>query len=112
MASPVLYNGLLFAITDKGVLYCLNARTGRVLWRDRLAPGPYIASLTAGDGKIYAISGAGRGSVVAAVAAEFKLLAENSLPQEGILASPAVADGCLLVRSKAHLMCVEGTRGL
>jgi outer membrane protein assembly factor BamB len=108
MSSPVLYNGLLFSLADKGVLYCFNPYTGRIRWRQRLAPGPYAASLTAGDGKIYVFSIRGLASVVAATP-EFQLLAENTLPQTGIVASPAIAGGCLLVRSQTHLTCIEGS---
>lgn len=108
MSSPVLYNDIFFSITDKGVLYSFDPRTGKPHWVNRLAAGPYVASLIAGDGKVYAFSSRGVASVVAA-SAEFELLAENKLPHDTILASPAVAGGCLLVRSESHLMCVEGT---
>ena len=108
IATPVLYNDMLFSITDKGVLYSFDPRTGATHWVARLSPGPYVASLVAGDGKIYAFSRHGGGSVIAA-SAEYQLLAENQLPEGEILASPAIAGGCLLLRSDAHLLCVEGT---
>lgn len=107
MASPVLYDDLLFAITDKGVMYCIDPRSGKIHWTERLAPGPYVASLTAGDGKVYAFSKRGKASVIAA-SAEFELLAENTMPHVEILNAPAVAGGCLLVRTDEHLTCIEG----
>lgn len=107
IASAVLYNGLLFSVTDEGVMYCFDAKTGRALWRTRLERGNYSASLTAGDGKIYAFSRWGSSSVIAA-ASRFELLALNTLPHRDVVATPAVADGCLLVRTNDHLMCVEG----
>jgi outer membrane protein assembly factor BamB len=109
IASPVLYKGLLYTLTDKGLLYCYHPQTGANLWSTRLARGAYSASLVAGGDKIYAFSRWGPASVFAA-APQFKLLAENTLPQTGIVASPAIADGCLLVRTEEHLLCVEGAQ--
>lgn len=107
IASPVFYKGMLFTVTDDGILYCFDVETGAVHWRHRLERGNYSASLTAGDGKIYAFSRWGSSAVVAA-SPQFELLAENQLPQKDVVATPAVANGCLLVRTVDHLMCVEG----
>jgi outer membrane protein assembly factor BamB len=104
-SSPVLYGGKLFMVTDRAVMSCYDAVSGTELWKHRLARGNYRASLAAGDGKVYVTSSAGVTTVVAAEP-EFKALAENQL-DEGSNASPAFADGCLLLRTQAHLFCIE-----
>ncbi len=103
-SSPVLYNGRLFSLHEKGFIVSLDPATGRVLWKNRIKSGNYIASLVAGDGKLYAMS---REGVVTTVAAtdEFELLGESKVPDSDLVASPAIADGCLLVRTRGHLFC-------
>lgn len=105
-SSPLLLNGLLYTVTDFGVMSCRRAHTGELLWQRRLPKGQYRSSLIAGDGRIYAASQ--RGVSVVAVGEEFKLLAENQLGGRGSNASPAIGGGCLLVRTEAHIHCVTG----
>ncbi len=105
--SPVMTKGFLFSLTENGFLRCHDSQTGKQLWRTRLAAGPYHASLVAGDGKVYAVSRHGTVSVFAA-ANRFNLLAENELPDTDIVASPAIADGCLIVRTGTSVLCIEG----
>ena len=52
------------------------------------------------------LTGDGQVSVVAA-SPEFQLLAQNNLGERGSSASPAVGDGCLLIRTEHHLFCIE-----
>ncbi|MCP4201565.1 MAG: PQQ-binding-like beta-propeller repeat protein [bacterium] len=106
-ASPLLYNGLFFTVHEKGFVGCYNPETGNRLWRTRLPQGPYHASPVAGDGKIYAINLAGGVSVFSATNS-FELLGHGQLPEGEVVASPAIADGCLIVRTSGHLYCVEG----
>ncbi len=105
--SPVLYNGLFFTLHENGFLRCQNPETGKVLWQTRLKEPPYHASLVAGDGRVYAVSRSGGVSVFAA-GPRWEQLAENQLPDSDILATPAIADGCLIVRTAGSLLCVEG----
>lgn len=108
-ASPALLDGMLFTVTDQGILSAWDARTGRRHWRERLVRGSYRSSLLAGDGRIYIQDTHGRTSVVPAASA-FELLAQNELgPSTN--ASLAVADGCLLVRTLEHLVCIETEAG-
>ena len=107
-SSPVLYRGLMFAVTDPGIMSCFDAETGELKWKDRLPLARNRASLVAGDGKIYVSSTLGRIFVVAADGTGFRLLSDNGLEEPGSNASPAVAGGCLLVRTHAYLYCIEG----
>lgn len=101
-SSPVLYDGKLFMVTSKGIVSCIDAESGERLWRRRLAQGSYHVSLVAGDGKVYVPNAAGVTTVIA-LEPQIRVLAENSLGR-GSTASPAVADGSLLMRTKKDLV--------
>jgi len=101
--SGVCYRNRLFVITDIGVLTCYDAGDGRQIWQSRLA-GPFTSSLIAADGRIYATNERGTVFVVSASDA-FELLAQNEM-HSPCLATPAVADGELLIRTKTDLFCM------
>lgn len=105
-ASPVLANGVYFTVTDPGVVTARDPLTGAIHWQHRLQQGRNRASLIAGDGKVYVSSAGGRVTVLAA-APELQILSENQLDAPGTNATPAVGGGCLLLRTKQHLYCVE-----
>ena len=100
--SPLHYRERIYLVRDGGIVTCLEAKTGRLLYRGRLgAGGPYFASPVAGDGKVYAASLDGV-VVVFAAGDELKILARNDL-DESIAATPALVDGKLYVRTEKHL---------
>lgn len=102
-ASPVAYNGMVFTVSDKGILCAYDAETGKLYWRHDLK-GRHLASLLAGDGKIYAASTKG---LVTVVAAEPTLRVVSQNPLEGEChASPAVHDSHLLIRTDEFLYCI------
>lgn len=100
-SSPVLLNGLLFTLTEQGVLVCTDVRTGERLWKSRLPTGTYRSSLVAGDGKIFAVSSLGNTAVVA-VAEKFDLLSNNTLAKGGN-SSPALAANSIFIRTESDL---------
>ncbi|MFQ5525050.1 MAG: PQQ-binding-like beta-propeller repeat protein [Thermoanaerobaculia bacterium] len=106
-SSPVLVDGRLYLLTEKGILRSIDARTGKLLWQKRLAAEGYRASLVAGESRLYALGQAGSVSVVSQ--ADGETLAVNSMPEATYVASPGVAGECLLIRSNARLYCVGGT---
>lgn len=93
----------LYFVNDSGVAACHVAKTGENVWTKRLEGGNVTASPLMADGKIYSFTEAGNVHVLAAEPT-FKLLGSSQL-DEGVMASPAVADGCLIVRGKQHLYC-------
>lgn len=100
---PVLWNDLLFIVSDNGIAQCLDARTGQVHWTERL-PGDYKASPLAADGRIYFLNKSGLCTVVAA-SPKFEKLAENKI-EDDTIASPAVGDGRIYLRGRKALYCV------
>jgi outer membrane protein assembly factor BamB len=100
--SPLYYRGQLYLFRRGGIATCLDARSGDVLWKDRLSEtGAYYASPVAGDGKIYLASESGILYVLAAGKA-LKILAQNDIG-ERIMATPAIVDGTLFVRTESAL---------
>ena len=83
---------LLFLVNEAGILTCLNAESGAVVWRTRLG-GNFSASPTYANGKIYLCSEEGKTFVIA-VDRTYRELAVNTLPGR-FIASPAVLDRAL-----------------
>src|SRR5436190_257766 len=77
--SPLLYDGRLYMVRNGGILTCVNAQSGSVLFRSRLgAGGPYYFSPIAGGGKIYISSSDGT-VVVLAPGDKLDVLARNDM---------------------------------
>ena len=107
--TPVTDGTYLYVLRDNGVMLCLKARSGEVVWGpERVRPGTYSASPVLADGKIYVTSEDGVTSVVEA-GPLFKLVAENEL--EGYtLSSPAISEGQIFVRTEKYLYCIGERR--
>jgi len=102
--SLLLVGDELYMVSDYGVASCLDAKTGKVHWQERLG-GNYSASPLFASGKIYFQSEEGVGVVINA-GKRFELLAKNPLG-ERTLASYAVGDGALFIRTEKHLRRVQ-----
>lgn len=101
--SPVLYEGLLYVVTDGGVGICLEPETGKTVWKERIG-GNFDTALVAGDGKVYFTNTDGITTVVRA-GRDFKVLAKNSIG-ENTRASLAISDGKIFIRGDKHLYCI------
>jgi outer membrane protein assembly factor BamB len=101
-ASPVYHDGRVYYLTP-AALVCLNAADGKERWRRRVE-GPFDASPVIGDGKLYAVNNRGRTSVVA-LGEKPRLLARNDV-DDAIQATPAIAGGCIYLRSDKVLYCI------
>jgi outer membrane protein assembly factor BamB len=98
--SPILVDGRIYMCNDGGIASCVDAKTGAEIWRERVA-GNYSASPVYADGHLYFCNEDGLTTVLAA-GPKFKKVAENEL-DDGIMASPAVVDHSIIVRTKSHL---------
>ena len=98
--SMVLVGDELYFVSDGGIASCVDAKSGHVHWAERVG-GNYSASPVFADGRIYLQNEEGVG-VVLAPGRTFHELARNSL-DERTLASYAVTDGALFIRTEAHL---------
>jgi outer membrane protein assembly factor BamB len=106
LSSPLLVGDHLFVVKKGGLSSCFAAATGKTLWElERLHNfGEYYASPVAGDGKIY-VTGENGFVVVLAEGPELKVLAKNDMGGTCI-ATPAIADGRLLIRTREKLYCI------
>lgn len=98
--STVVVGDELYFVSDSGIATCLDAHTGRLHWSERLGGG-FSASPVAVAGRIYFQNEEGVGFVVKA-GTSYELLAKNDLG-EPTLASFAVVDNTLFIRSKSRL---------
>jgi outer membrane protein assembly factor BamB len=103
MPTPIVYGDLLYTCSNQGVLTAYNAKTGERVYQERLGGtgGAFTASPVASDGKIYLASEDGDVFVVKA-GPKYELLAKN-LVGEVMMATPAISDGIVIVRTVSHL---------
>lgn len=105
--SPVYHEGRLYWAA--GPIFCLDAKTGKEIYRNRL--GDFYASALVADGKIYCVTRF-EGTHVIAAGDKFKALAHNKFADDKSRtnASPIVHDGCLLMRTDQYLYCIGDNR--
>jgi outer membrane protein assembly factor BamB len=103
MPTPIVYGEHLYVCSIGGVLTAFNAKTGERVYQERLGGtgGAFTASPVASDGKIYLSSEDGDVFVVKA-GPKYELLAKNPVG-EVMMATPAISDGLLIVRTISHL---------
>jgi outer membrane protein assembly factor BamB len=104
MPSPLVYLGRVYSVTGQGVVACADAKTGKLLYKERLK-GAFSASPVAGDGKVYFLNETGACSVLNGKSDEFDVLATNDLGEEG-MGTPAIANGRLYVRTDKALYAI------
>jgi outer membrane protein assembly factor BamB len=109
--SPILYDGHVYLLTDKGLLTCLDARTGEVRYEGARPPVPasFMASPVAVNGHLLLMSQDGDTFVVKA-GKHFEVVGTNPLG-EPISASAAVAAGRLYIRGEKHLFAIAAPAG-
>jgi len=104
--SPVSDGEYFYMVDDRGLVTCLDAKTGTLIWGpETTTEGIVSASPILVDGKLYIINENAVTSIVS-VGQEFKLLATNELDGSYTLASPAVSDSQLFIRTSTHLYCI------
>jgi outer membrane protein assembly factor BamB len=90
----------VYFVSDNGVATCLDAASGDAHWTERLGGG-FSASPVFAEGRVYFTNEDGTTYVVKA-SKEYELLATNELGERA-LASPAVDDGTIYMRTASHL---------
>ncbi|HEY6555610.1 MAG TPA: PQQ-binding-like beta-propeller repeat protein, partial [Vicinamibacteria bacterium] len=110
LPTTLLYRGVLYMINDGGILTTLDPATGTVLKQGRLreAVDQYYASPVAADGKVFFVSRTGIASVLKA-GGDQEVLAVADFDEE-VVATPAIADGRVFLRTKSALYCFGSSR--
>jgi outer membrane protein assembly factor BamB len=98
--SLILHEGLLFMVDDSGIGSCVEARSGEVVWTQRIG-GNFSASPICAGGRVYFFNEEGKVSVIEA-ARECRVVSEGTF-ESGFMASPAVAGDDLFLRTKTAL---------
>ncbi|HND50850.1 MAG TPA: PQQ-binding-like beta-propeller repeat protein [Pirellulaceae bacterium] len=106
--SFLLINGLLYLVTSDGIASCVEAETGEVVWKERIA-GKYSASPIYADGRIYFFNEDSTTTVIKP-GRKFEQLAVNKLGDEQLMASPAVAYDSLFIRTEHWLYRISSPR--
>lgn len=99
--SPLVYQGLAYTVNREGVAVCLDAKTGKEHWDNRL-PGSCWASPVGGAGRVYFFTRDGV-CVVAKAGTEYEELAQNKLPIKGKVYGVAAVEGAFVVRTDSAL---------
>jgi outer membrane protein assembly factor BamB len=107
ISSLVYDKGLLYMASDVGAVSVIDAETGKRLWQERV-DGLFTASPVAADGKVYFVSETGE-VVVLRGGREPQVLARNDLG-ERLLASPAISNGQIFLRSDGSLFAIGKPR--
>lgn len=104
--SPILYGPYIYLMTDRGLLTCLDAKTGKVQYEGQRPPKPtgFLASPVAYEGMILMINEEGDTFMIKA-GPKHEILRTNSLG-EGVAASPAIANHKLFIRGEKNLYCI------
>ncbi len=110
VSSPVYLDGYLYWYHEsRGMAYCLNAETGEVVYGERLSPRPGLiySSVTAADGKLYAVSQE-KGTYVLPAKPKFEQLAVNRFEDDDTRcnASIVVTDNQILLRTDKAIYCI------
>jgi outer membrane protein assembly factor BamB len=103
-SSPTVFGDLVFMVSDAGVASVLDAKTGKAIHQRRLE-GEFSSSPLIADGHVYLFNQEGSSFVLSANRA-FELEATNQL-DAGCMASPAVYDKAIYLRTKTHLYRLE-----
>lgn len=104
--SPVFHRGVLYLVSDGGILTALDGPSGEVIYEGGRMPLPsrfFSSPVVAGE-RLYLTSEDGDTHVVRS-GPQFEVLATNSL-DEPVMASPAIVDGTIYLRAAEHLYAI------
>ncbi|UCG57785.1 MAG: PQQ-like beta-propeller repeat protein [Phycisphaerales bacterium] len=109
-STPLFYQGRLYVLDGirRGkVVTCLDPKTGKQFWQGKIGGrGPWRASLTAGDGKLYCINETGEIVVLRAGGDRFEVIFETKTDETPIQSSISIANGRLFIRTAENLYCI------
>lgn len=105
--TPIVYGDQLYTCANDGRLTAYNATSGELVYRQRINGGTMTASPIAADGNLYFTSEEGA-IIVASAGTQYVELARNEM-NEVCMATPAISDGVLVVRTQRHVYGIGKT---
>lgn len=116
VATPVLHNGRLYWVDDRGTAQCVDAATGQSVYRQRLPiegkrDRPVYASPVLAGERMYVVT-RGNGTFVLSTGPALEIVAQNRLASDesDFNGTPAISSGCLLLRSDRNLYCASADK--
>lgn len=103
--SPIAHDQWFFIVSDNGLASCYEAKTGEVLWRQKLGRHHSASAVSANGDLLYFTSDAGETFVIKA-GPKFELIETNELGEE-VRASPAISNGEIFIRGVENLYCIK-----
>lgn len=100
--SPVCENGWFLIVSDSGIGHCFEAKTGKILWEERMKE--HHASLTSAEGRVLFVNDFGTARFIRP-GAKYELESEMEL-DEKVFSSPALSEGQIFIRGSRHLFCL------
>jgi outer membrane protein assembly factor BamB len=105
ISSVLAVNGYLYGASNKGHLACMDAKTGKVLWTEKMKSGDVLSSPMYINGHILVTTEKGRTKILKPNPKKFDQVGENTLP--GVLRATLVPqDGNLYYRAERILYCI------
>jgi outer membrane protein assembly factor BamB len=114
--SLVVHRGHLFVVSDQGFATCLEAKTGKLIYKERLSGlsggKPFYASVVLANDRLYAVSRRA-GTFVLPATPRFAVVAQNKLAGDDsdFNGTPAIVGHQLFLRSNRFLYCIEADAG-
>lgn len=110
IGSGVVHDGLVFLVTQSGFAQCLDLENGKQVWEERIpgSAGSWSSLVLVGS-RLFVANHNGQVSILAA-SREFEVLHTNKIPAETTCSSPAIANGCVLLRTHTSLWCFSNSK--
>jgi outer membrane protein assembly factor BamB len=107
-ASPVLHEGKLYVLTDSGMLSVFDAQSGKPFYQQQRFAKPYNfkASPVGANGKLY-LASENDDVIVVKMGETFEVLATNTLADQTFIATPAIVEGEIYLRSQNTLFAIR-----
>ena len=103
-SSPVLVEGRVYMMSNDGIATCLDFKSGQEIWKGRIG-GHHSASVLYASDRIHFFDEDGQTTIIKP-GETLEILTRNQL-DDGFMASPAVADGALFLRTTTHLYRIQ-----
>lgn len=110
VVSPILYEGLVYLLNDRGVMMALDAKTGEIKYEGGRVPVPasFMGSPVAAGGRLLLTSEDGDTFVIKA-GPKHEVLRTNSVG-EPVYTTPAISNGRIYIRGEKHLFGIAAAR--
>ncbi len=107
VASPVFHKGHLYWLNDRGIAFCVDAKSGEEVLRKRVG-GQFYASMLLLNNQLVAVSRFGGTRILEASPKMTQVALNKFSDSSDFSGSPAIVDGQMILRSDKFLYCIEG----